>query len=104
MNVDDNYEAPWAYANGYKTILAYDPPKWFELKDGIGIFTDMKCPVKKCRLTTKYSERQTADAVIFNDKYIPTDEPRPPKQIYALYYIESPPHTSIIPVSGDVNE
>lgn len=54
----------------------------------------------KCKVTTKHSNRRTADLVLFNDNYVPANYPRPHKQIYALYYIETPPHTIRIPDPG----
>lgn len=87
---------------GYKTILAYELPAWFKLKDGPQAFVDLKCPVQKCRLTTNHAERRTADLVLFHEHYIKTYYQRPANQIYALYNIESPPHTAQIRLPGTV--
>lgn len=88
---------------GFKTILAYELPAWFKLNDGPQAFVDLKCPVQKCRLTTNRAERRTADLVLFHEHYIKTIHQRPANQIYALYNIESPPHTARIPYQGSVN-
>lgn len=80
--------------------MAYNIPEWFHIRLGTEVFTDLKCPVNNCRLTTKHSNRQTADLVLFHGYYVDIGYPRSPEQIYALYYIESPPHTSIIEYPG----
>lgn len=88
---------------GYKTILAYNLPAWFKLEDGTQAFVDLKCPVQKCRLTTNHNhERRTADLVLFHEHYIKSYYERPANQIYALYNIESPPHTAHIRYPGAV--
>lgn len=88
---------------GYKTILAYNLPGWFKLEDGPEVFADLNCPVQKCRLTTNHArERRTADLVLFHEHYIKSYHPRPANQVYALYNIESPPHTARIRHPGAV--
>lgn len=96
------YNTIWKL-NGYKAILTYNLPAWFELEDGPQAFVDLKCPVQKCRLTTNHArERRTADLVLFHEHYIKSHYERPTHQIYALYNIESPPHTARIRYPGAV--
>lgn len=73
----------------FKTILLYSMPIWWDITTGSQIFKNLKCPVDTCRLTTDRQERSTADMVFFHDQYEPTNEPRPLKQIYALYYVRT---------------
>lgn len=72
---------------GYKTILAYDIPALMEIKDGVSVFDDLDCPVKRCRLTSDHTERPYADLVLFQNNYVHTYGTRSPDQIYALYYM-----------------
>lgn len=81
-------------------IFAHNVPQWLGIRDGISVFKDLKCPVNKCRWTTRKDERKTADLVIFILEYVPGDSPRPKNQIYALYLSESPPHTSSLSRAG----
>lgn len=94
-----DYDSIWKL-KGFKTILVYEIPEWFKLRDGPEAFADLKCPVYKCRLTTKHENRPNADLVLFHEHYIDTHLPRPKNQIYALYNIESPLHTVRIPYPG----
>lgn len=74
-----------------KTILSANGIiDWWRVKEGTDLFSNLKCPVDRCRLTANYSEQSTADMVLFHDHLIPTNKTRPPNQIYALYYTESP--------------
>lgn len=88
---------------GYKTILAYNLPKWINLEDGPEAFVDLNCSVQSCRLTTNHArERRRADLVLFHEHYIKSYHERPANQVYALYNIESPPHTARIRYPGAV--
>lgn len=89
---------------GYKTIFAYNLPRWFKLTDGVDAFKQLNCPVDKCRLSTFYPDRKTADLILFFDNYVPANYPRPEKQIFALYYDESPPHTKRIRKQGNQSQ
>lgn len=102
MSSDNNvdYDHLWAHLDGYKNILGYNVPSWLNVKYGKEMFTDLKCPVDKCRLTNRFSERNYADLILFNEKYVATNDPRPKNQIYALYIMESPPHTPSISYPG----
>lgn len=84
--------------------MAYNLPTWFKLEDGPQAFEDLKCLVQKCRLvsTNHNRERRTADLVLFHEHYIKSYYQRPANQIYALYNIESPPHTARIRTPGAV--
>lgn len=84
-----------------KTILSVNGiAKWWHVEEGIGLFSNLKCPVDKCRLTSDNNERQTADLVLFHDTYKPTIQPRPFNQIYALYHMESPYLTTALEFPG----
>lgn len=85
----------------YKLIFGKVAP-WLKVHDGIGIFHELNCPVKTCELTSDDLRRNVSDLVLFNDRYIPPDGPRPPNQIYALYNMESPPHTTSVLHPGKV--
>lgn len=86
--------------NGFKTILAYELPSWFQIHDGSEVFSDLKCPVQKCRLTTNRYERHIVDLVLFHEHYVESYHARPKNQIYAVFNMESPVHTVRIPYPG----
>lgn len=80
---------------GYKLIYG-KIPSWLKVHDGIEIFHELNCPVKTCILTSNDFKRNISDLVLFNAQYTTTNEPRPPNQIYAMYYMESPPHSPTV--------
>lgn len=84
-----------------KTILSVNGiAKWWHVDEGKRLFSNLKCPVDKCRLTSDNKERHTADLVLFHDTYIQTTQPRPINQIYALYHMESPYLTTALEFPG----
>ncbi|XP_055297148.1 glycoprotein 3-alpha-L-fucosyltransferase A-like [Sitodiplosis mosellana] len=94
MFIPPNYD-PSRRKEIMKTI--YVPlglPSWWRRKSGESAFVDLKCPVDACRITDDAKERKNADLVMFNNDYIPSNETRPPKQLYAMYYTEPPVFTN----------
>lgn len=86
-----------------KTILSANGlVDWWSIKEGTDLFSNLKCPVDRCRLTTNNSELSTADMVLFHDGPIPTNTTRPPNQIYAVYYTESPFSSFPVSIPGKV--
>lgn len=81
-------------------MLAHNIPPWLEIKEGISVFHDLNCPVRRCRLTFDNAERTFADLVLFHDDYVHTYSTRSTAQIYALYFTESPPYTNVFPYPG----
>lgn len=81
-----------------KTILVMKYiPDWiyWKVEKAETIFSDLKCPVKNCRLTSNRTEWPNADLVIFDihREILPTNETRRSNQIYAFFNMESPVHT-----------
>lgn len=97
----DDYIPDWNHFDGYKVILAPNVPEWLKIPDGISVFIDLKCPVNKCRWTTRKVEQTTADLVVFILNYKKTNTSRPSDQVHALYLHESPPHTSSLSDAGN---
>lgn len=67
-------------------------PSWWKLKNGDSAFAN--CPVDACRITADAKERKNADLIMFNHVYVHSNETRPPKQLYAMYYTEPPMFTT----------
>lgn len=78
------------------------PEKVIYMFDGLGDlpvgrtkFQSDKCPVNKCILTDDNIKMNTADAIFFKDSYAADFvKNRDPNQIWILYMLESPFHTS----------
>lgn len=82
-----------------KTILiANGIPRWWDIKGDDAIFSD--CPVSTCRVTDNIDESNTADLIFFHEYYVSLPRRRSLEQIYALYHLESPPHTRIVVQPG----
>lgn len=96
----ESVDKTWDHLDGYKVIFAYNVPEWFSVRDDVDVFNNLKCFYNKCRWTTKISEKETADLVLFINKYVSPIKRRL-SQIYALYLSESPPHTSPLPNTGN---
>ena len=76
-----------------KKILLYDGfgPR---LKMGREEFLRNGCPVNTCELTTSRKQIDSADAVLFKDRYHGTHGRRPPGQAWIMYLLECPMHTA----------
>lgn len=101
MFVPPNYD-PSRRMEIMKTI--YVPlglPSWWKLKNGDAAFE--KCPVDACRITSNVKARKNADLIMFNHEYIHSNETRPPKQLYAMYYTEPPMFTKHLDHPGIQN-
>lgn len=96
MFVPPNYD-PARRKEIMKTIYVIPKfPKWWKANEGDEIFIKSKCPVDACRITENPKERVKADLVLFETFYNGTNAiPRPPKQLYAMYYLEPPWLTSM---------
>lgn len=80
-----------------KKILLYNGwASWGGLVPGQAVFQREKCPVDTCTLTDRHDEAATADAILFKDYFRHPDAPRPPRQIWILYFLECPYHTQHI--------
>ena len=100
MFVPPNYD-PSRRKEIMKTI--YVPlrlPSWWRIKRGDSAFVDSKCPVDACRFTDDPKERKNANLVLFNNNYLHSNETRPPKQLYAIFYSESPMSTQHVDHPG----
>lgn len=102
MFVPPNYESI-VHSQKIKTILAYNGYiSWWKIKKQENVFKKFNCPVNTCRLTNNQEERQTADLVLFHDRYTHTKRRRPSKQLYALYHSESPIKTRPVKYPGEI--
>ena len=92
MFVPPNYEEIQE-SGKLKTILLYNGLGPWNVKEGREVFTKNKCPVNTCRVTAKRDAANKADLVLYKDYFVPTGVPRPPHQLYMLYFLECPFHT-----------
>lgn len=52
-----------------KTILLYNGLSNWMVDDGQNAFISKKCPVNRCKITTKKSEAPDVDAILFRDHF-----------------------------------
>lgn len=71
-----------------KTILLYNGFGPWNIKEGRDVFNKAKCPVNTCRLTAKREQANKADLILYKDYFVPTGIPRPPNQMFMLYFLE----------------
>ncbi|XP_054271110.1 glycoprotein 3-alpha-L-fucosyltransferase A-like [Macrosteles quadrilineatus] len=74
-----------------KILLMYGLYSW-DAKPGTKVFA--KCPVKSCSLTINRQDASNADAILFKDYITHPGVKRPSSQVWILFHLESPPHTS----------
>ncbi|KAK3907867.1 Glycoprotein 3-alpha-L-fucosyltransferase A [Frankliniella fusca] len=80
-----------------KKILLYNGwSSWGGLTAGQTVFKREQCPVDTCTLTDRQDEAATADAILYKDYFRQPGVPRPPRQIWILYFLECPYHTQHI--------
>lgn len=95
MFVPPNYEEILELGK-LKTILVYNGLGQWNIGAGREVFTKAKCPVNTCSVTAEHGMANTADLILYRDMFFPTGVPRPSHQIYMLFYLESPYHTSFV--------
>ncbi|XP_022172107.1 glycoprotein 3-alpha-L-fucosyltransferase A-like, partial [Myzus persicae] len=64
--------------------------------DGQRVFISKQCPVNRCTITTKKSEAPDVDAILFRDHFSHPGHRKTGKQVWILYFLESPYHTELI--------
>ncbi|GIX91586.1 glycoprotein 3-alpha-L-fucosyltransferase A [Caerostris darwini] len=75
-----------------KILLYFGRRGWSDLPMGRNVFLRDQCPVDTCQITS--DKRTKADLILFKDRFTrPTQENRPPKQIWLLFLLECPLHT-----------
>ncbi|XP_041365193.1 glycoprotein 3-alpha-L-fucosyltransferase A-like [Gigantopelta aegis] len=77
-----------------KTILIHHGFGGWNIKRGQQTFIDQKCAVNRCFLTDDRGTGSTADAVFFSGQPGRPWTDRPQNQIWVLFMLESPYHTS----------
>ncbi|XP_057381512.1 glycoprotein 3-alpha-L-fucosyltransferase A-like [Daphnia carinata] len=68
----------------------------WQTKSGQKVFTEQKCPVDRCSLTSNREEASNADAIMFKDFFATPSHQRPPHQIWIMYMLECPLHTQYV--------
>ncbi|KAJ4444225.1 hypothetical protein ANN_06016 [Periplaneta americana] len=64
-----------------KKILIYNGlGSWAPLKPGRDVFTQARCPVDTCTVTSNKAEAADADAILYKDHFVNPGHPRPPRQ------------------------
>ena len=66
----------------------------YGMSPGQSRFLDHGCPVNQCSLTVRKEDEATADLVLFKDYVSKPSYVRPKNQIWVLFLLESPLHTS----------
>ncbi|GLH12276.1 Glycoprotein 3-alpha-L-fucosyltransferase A [Gryllus bimaculatus] len=85
--------APQA-AQRLKKILIYNGlSSWASIKPGRDAFLRQKCPVDTCTITANKAEAADADLILYKDHFVNPGVPRPPRQVWVLYFLECPYHT-----------
>lgn len=93
MFVPHNYNEIQASGKLKKIFLPSGIGSW-NIQPGRAEFLKSRCPVDTCTIE---EDLKSADLVIFKDQFqpnIPLKSPKSPNQLYMLYYLESPMHTS----------
>lgn len=83
-------------SNGHrlKKILIFNGlGSWAPLKPGRDVFTQARCPVDTCTITSDKAQAADADAILYKDHFVNPGHPRPPRQVWILYFLECPYHT-----------
>ncbi|XP_066999052.2 glycoprotein 3-alpha-L-fucosyltransferase A [Anabrus simplex] len=77
-----------------KKILIYNGlGSWSPLKPGRDVFLQSHCPVDTCTITANKAEAADADLILYKDHFVNPGVQRPPRQVWALYFLECPYHT-----------
>uniref|UniRef100_A0A2H8TYZ4 Fucosyltransferase n=2 Tax=Melanaphis sacchari TaxID=742174 RepID=A0A2H8TYZ4_9HEMI len=79
-----------------KTILLFNGLSNWMVEDGQNIFISKQCPVNRCTITSKKSEASNVDAILFRDHFSHPGHRKTGKQVWILYFLESPYHTELI--------
>ncbi|KAH9373358.1 hypothetical protein HPB48_018411 [Haemaphysalis longicornis] len=88
-------------ATGLKTILLRG--SWYNFHEGRMLFLRDRCPVDACRVYKGWrNENITVDAVIHKDSFY-NFYPKPRRQLWILYLLENPLHTSVGNDSGSID-
>ncbi|CAH1786208.1 unnamed protein product [Owenia fusiformis] len=89
--VPDSVRRP-AAERPIKKIIAYNGlGNW--AKRGRQTLIDQNCPVTECDISDDRSKAAQADALLFQHSLAQPFHKRPPGQIWAVYFLESPYHT-----------
>ncbi|XP_050535701.1 glycoprotein 3-alpha-L-fucosyltransferase A-like isoform X1 [Daktulosphaira vitifoliae] len=79
-----------------KKILLFNGLSNWIVEEGQGVFITKSCPVNRCEITVKKSEAQHADAILFRDHFSHPGHRKSGRQVWILYFLESPYHTELI--------
>ncbi|XP_008179943.1 glycoprotein 3-alpha-L-fucosyltransferase A isoform X3 [Acyrthosiphon pisum] len=79
-----------------KKILLFNGLSSWMVDDGQSVFISKQCPVNRCTITTKKSEAPDVDAILFRDHFSHPGHRKTGKQVWILYFLESPYHTELI--------
>ena len=73
-----------------KKILIYNGlGSWAPLKPGRDVFTQARCPVDTCTITSEKAQAADADAILYKDHFVNPGHPRPPRQVKGLHFLYS---------------
>ena len=71
-----------------KKILIYNGlGSWAPLKPGRDVFTQARCPVDTCTITSEKAQAADADAILYKDHFVNPGHPRPPRQVKDLHFL-----------------
>ena len=73
-----------------KKILIYNGlGSWTPLKPGRDVFTQARCPVDTCTITSEKAQAAEADAILYKDHFVNPGHSRPPRQVKGLHFLYS---------------
>lgn len=71
-----------------KKILIYNGlGSWAPLKPGRDVFTQSRCPVDTCTITSEKAQAADADAILYKDHFVNPGHPRPPRQVRGFHIL-----------------
>jgi hypothetical protein len=71
-----------------KKILIYNGlGSWAPLKPGRDVFTQSRCPVDTCTITSEKAQASDADAILYKDHFVNPGHSRPPRQVRGFHIL-----------------
>lgn len=83
-----------------KILLYFGKAGWGDLPRGRRKFLQDKCPVNTCFLMDNADLIESADAVVFKDRFMWPKKGRPIGQLWVLFLLECPLHTQLFTSMG----
>lgn len=95
LNYNPNHYLPRGKLPLKKILLYFGKNGWGDLMLGRRKFLQDKCPVNTCFITDQTDQIESADAVIFKDRFMWPKKGKPLGQLWILFLLECPLHTQL---------